>query len=113
MRLEHDAERRVWGEEMGRTAEGIMRGMDIDMEGEGFGSDEYDGGREGDEEERALEEFISQEEAETMDMEMGLHEKNRDQEERQTRSDFGSFSDDEYDHLFMDLAGQGMDMSSG
>lgn len=112
MRLEHDAERRVWGEEMGRTAEGIMRG--IDMEGCGDGVDSEGEGKEGDEEEeRALDELISQEEAETMEMEMGFHEKNQHQESQVRTADFGSSSDDEYDHLFMDLAGQGMDMSSG
>ena len=49
-------------------------------------------------------------------------ESNQDQSQdgmqTQTRSgDFGSFSDEEYDHLFLDLAGQsqgqGMDMSTG
>jgi hypothetical protein len=65
---------------------------------------------------RALDEFISQEQA----AEMALLENSRgyDGTQRQTQTgDFGSFSDDEYDHLFMDLVeGQGhegMDMSGG
>ncbi|RMJ20872.1 hypothetical protein PHISP_08256 [Aspergillus sp. HF37] len=65
---------------------------------------------------RALDECISQEQA--ADMALLENSSGHGGTQRQTQTgDFGSFSDDEYDHLFMDLVeGQGhegMDTSGG
>lgn len=86
MLLEHVEERKAWGELMRRRADGIASGFGLLEEGDGEG-----------EEGEELDEYIRHE----GDLESGV-------DCRQ------SFSDDEYEALFMHLAdGQGMDLSNG
>ena len=111
MLLEHAEERKAWGEEMRRRAEGIVRGFGLDDSPEG--NFDYEGEWNGGDDEAELDEYIRQE----MDMEAALLEstpneerQGQGQEQDAARS---SFSDDEYEDIFMDLADGGMDMSSG
>lgn len=98
MRLEYVEERKRWGEEMRRRADGIVEGFGLDGSEPGDGM-EWEGEGECEEpDSRALDEYISRE---------------LDENREQMQTEAGSFSDDEYDSLFMDLAGQGMDLSSG
>lgn len=119
MLLEHVEERKIWGEMMRRSADGIVRGFGLDGDGdvdveegnmEVMEEDEEDRGAEVEE----LDEYIQQEH----DFERALLEEEEEEArwkaQEDTRGNRGSFSDDEYDGIFMDLAeGQGMDMSSG
>lgn len=114
MLLEHVEERKSWGEMMRRSADGIVRGFGLDGdvdEGKDEGVEEMEEDREAEVEE--LDEYIQQEQ----DLERARLEEEearwKAQEDSRNRNR-GSFSDDEYDGIFMDLAeGQGMDMSSG
>lgn len=122
MLLEHANERKAWGEEMRRRAEGIVRGFGLDDVPDFEGQDEGEGemgwegkGKGDDDDEAELDEYIRQE----RDMEMALLEGtpgmqvdgDGDGDGEAARS---SFSDDEYEGIFMDLADtEGMDMSSG
>lgn len=104
--MEHVAEQKMWGEAMRRRADGLlsveMGGLD-DMDTGDTSVSEADA--------RALEEYLAQEQA----MEMELMESTQ----RPDQGQGSSFSDDEYEGIFMDLAdkvppaGQDMDMSSG
>ncbi|KAI9929075.1 hypothetical protein ASPWEDRAFT_362867 [Aspergillus wentii DTO 134E9] len=108
MLMEHVAEQKKWGESMRKRADGIMSGFDEHLLDEEVA----------DADAQALDEYISEEQA----MEMALFENmQRDQPQSmfgqgQQRTDGSSFSDEEYDDIFMDLADpvpqdQSMDMS--
>ncbi|ODM19244.1 hypothetical protein SI65_05861 [Aspergillus cristatus] len=117
--MEDVKEERQWRESMGRRAERIMRGFGIDGDVDGEG----DLGLTEDETVQ-LDEFLSQEqEMEMADMEL-LHSLEQEQQQQQQQRQWqqngetNSFSDEEYDDIFMDLPDpalqdQGMDMSSG
>lgn len=117
--MEDVKEERQWRESMGRRAERIMRGFGIDGDVDG----ERDLGLTEDETVQ-LDEFLSQEqEMEMADMEL-LHSLEQEQQQQQQQRQWqqngetNSFSDEEYDDIFMDLPDpalqdQGMDMSSG
>ncbi|KAF7596394.1 hypothetical protein BBP40_001701 [Aspergillus hancockii] len=105
--MEHVAEQRKWGESMRRRTDGILQGYMRDLE-EGV-EDELD-----EVDIQALDEYLSQKQA--MEMEYaGMMPSGQDH--GNVPKDAGSsFSDDEYDDIFMDLAdhtapSQDMDMS--
>ncbi|KAE8390522.1 hypothetical protein BDV23DRAFT_155198 [Aspergillus alliaceus] len=110
--MEHVAEQKKWGESMRRRTDGILQGYMRDLE-EGTDDmlDEADI--------QALDEYLSQEQAmetellENMDVEIPSQQ----QSETMSQEPGSSFSDDEYEGLFMNLAdqtalSQDMDMSS-
>lgn len=113
MRMEHVAERGRWGEWMERDAEGVFAGV-IEAEDD----NEVDV----DTDIRALDEYISEEQA--MEMAIlenmgsrpsGMQDQYPGQSHVRSTDDGALYSDDEYEGIFMDLADpdQGMDMSSG
>lgn len=115
MLMEDVAEERKWRESMGRRAERIMRGFGIE-------EDEADALNE--DEAAQLDEFLSQEQAmEMADLELlqssEQEQMQQQQHHHQQNGDVNSsFSDEEYDDIFLDLPDplpqdQGMDMSSG
>lgn len=115
MRMEHVAERGRWGEWMERDAEGVFAGA---IEGED--DNEVDVGVDTDI--RALDEYISEEQAmemailENMDSRpSGMQDQCPGQSHVRPTDDGALYSDDEYEGIFMGLADldQGMDMSSG
>lgn len=113
MLLEHVEERKTWGEMMRRSADGIVRGFGLDgdvAEGKDAGVEEEVMEEDGGPETGELDEYIQQEQ----DLESALLEEAQWKAWEDKRRNRGSFSDDEYDGIFMDLAEeQGMDMSSG
>ncbi|PLB52908.1 hypothetical protein P170DRAFT_472797 [Aspergillus steynii IBT 23096] len=115
--MEHVAEEKRWGEAMRRRAEGLSEGLDVvDVDVDG----EVDGGLGEDhglsiEDELALDEYLRQEDAAQMgpwgpDLAAAPGQGNG---YGAGSKDAGSFSDEEYDDIFMDLAqpSQDMDMS--
>ncbi|OKP13846.1 hypothetical protein PENSUB_421 [Penicillium subrubescens] len=100
MMAEYLADRRRWEESMARDVDGVLRGVEGDIEDEGMLPDEA--------ELRALDEFVSQEEA----FEMALQEQEMLSNNRHAEPD-APFSDAEYDDIFMHLSepAQDMDMS--
>ncbi|KAF7161138.1 hypothetical protein CNMCM5623_006782 [Aspergillus felis] len=110
MMMEHVAEQKQWGELMRRRADGLMETYQLN---EDVGED-MDGIDDADV--RALDEYVSEEQAmqtallETAHVPFGKTERMHDAS--------SSFSDEEYDDIFMGLAdqvpqSQDMDMSSG
>ncbi|PKY08110.1 hypothetical protein P168DRAFT_300871 [Aspergillus campestris IBT 28561] len=120
--MEHAAEEKKWGEAMRRRAERLF--------GEGVQEEEVDFGVEDEDEANALDEYILQQEEEAMQMQMQMQMQAQHQEQMQMQiqnqqhtqhgnyqhtpnNTTSSFSDDEYDDIFTDLAdySQDMDMS--
>ncbi|GAQ04372.1 hypothetical protein ALT_1693 [Aspergillus lentulus] len=110
MMMEHVAEQKQWGELMRRRADGLMEAYHLN---EDVGED-MDGMDDADV--RALDEYVSEEQAmetallETAHVPFGKTDRTHDPS--------SSFSDEEYDDIFMGLAdqvpqSQDMDMSSG
>ncbi|GFG25213.1 hypothetical protein IFM61606_05147 [Aspergillus udagawae] len=110
MMMEHVAEQKQWGELMRRRADGLMEAYQLneDVREDMDGIDDADV--------RALDEYVSEEQAmetallETVHVPFGKTERTHDAS--------SSFSDEEYDDIFMGLAdqvpqSQDMDMSSG
>ncbi|KAF7114098.1 hypothetical protein CNMCM5793_007078 [Aspergillus hiratsukae] len=110
MMMEHVAEQKQWGELMRRRADGLMEAYQLDEDvGEDMGGID-------DADVRALDEYVSEEQAmetallETAHVPFGKTGRMHDAT--------SSFSDEEYDDIFMGLAdqvpqSQDMDMSSG
>ncbi|RJE17510.1 hypothetical protein PHISCL_10151, partial [Aspergillus sclerotialis] len=125
MLLEHANERKAWGEEMKRRAEGIVKGFGLDDLPDFDAEDEDEmGWEEKGDDEAELDEYIRQERdmemallGGTPGMEMDGGAEGADRGERQGQGQEAarsSFSDEEYEGIFMDLADtEGMDMSSG
>ncbi|RHZ44623.1 uncharacterized protein CDV56_103769 [Aspergillus thermomutatus] len=110
MMMEHVAEQKHWGELMRRRADGLMQAYQLN-EDAGEDMDGID-----DTDVRALDEYVSEEQA----METALLETVHVPSGNTggTHDASFSFSDEEYEDIFMDLADQGpqsqdMDMSSG
>ncbi|PLB36120.1 uncharacterized protein BDW47DRAFT_53031 [Aspergillus candidus] len=110
--MEHAAEEKKWGEAMRRRAERLF--------GEGVQEEEI--GSEDENEANALDEYILQQEEEAMQMQMQAQHQEQMQMQMQMQMQnqqhtpnnrTSSFSDDEYDDIFTDLAdhSQDMDMS--
>ncbi|PKX92114.1 uncharacterized protein P174DRAFT_514476 [Aspergillus novofumigatus IBT 16806] len=110
MMMEHVAEQKQWGELMRRRADGLMEAYQLneDVGEEMDGMDDADV--------RALDEYVSEEQAmETALLETGHVPFGKTD---RTHDPISSFSDEEYDDIFMGLAdqvpqSQDMDMSSG
>ncbi|KAE8353581.1 hypothetical protein BDV28DRAFT_156927 [Aspergillus coremiiformis] len=109
--MEHVAEQKKWGESMRRTTDGILQGYLRDLErGVDDSLDEADI--------RALDEYLLQEQAVERELRESLvGEMSSAQDGGKISRDSGSsFSDEEYEDLFVDLAdhsalSQDMDMS--
>ncbi|KAF3386544.1 hypothetical protein F1880_000317 [Penicillium rolfsii] len=101
MMAEYLADKRRWEESMARDVDGVLQGVERDIEDDGMLPDEA--------ELRALDEFVSQEEA----FEMALQEQELLSNRHGLAEPDAPFSDADYDDIFMHLSepAQDMDMS--
>ncbi|KAJ5692813.1 hypothetical protein N7462_002236 [Penicillium macrosclerotiorum] len=104
MMAEHLADKRRWEECMAREADGAMHGVDADLEEDNMLPDEADV--------RALDEYVLQEQAMEMAMQENLGSGSNAHHQQPTEPNV-SFSDEDYDDIFMGLSdtNQDMDMS--